>query len=256
MSGPYIPGKHENEPGLLVHGALIEGIGRQKAVDVSGLEIRHHFGRGKNAYLYFRIGIHTAFGKIIAQQQIMHGIVEGNGKDESLHILGGMDVLMIHAQRQSLSVHIFQSRRDERLLGRAQTERHGNGHGGKHLGVVRLPGYRPVAYHGPAGSLVGLSLRKAVFLIKAHGMSHDYGRAAGKRHEAYLHILLFYGAYGIKRHGLGRIQRKNTVYDGHGRGCPQHFHEGTTTDIVSAEYSSNNGGLHRTQHGGFTVSGG
>ena len=225
MPRPYIPGEHENESGLLVHGTLIERIGRQESVDVPGLEIRHHFRRRQNTYLHFRIGVYAAFGQIIAQQQIMHGIVKGNGKDEALHVLGGVHVLVIHAQGNGLPVYVFQSGSEKRHPGRPQAERHGNGHGGKHLRVIRLTGNRPVTYHGPAGCLVRLSFSKAIFLIESHRMCHNYRRTAGKGHKAYLHILLFYGAYGVKSHGLGCIQRKNAVDDRHGRRGAEHFHK-------------------------------
>ena len=43
----------------------------------------------------------------------MHRIIEGHGKLESLHILGGLDPLMLHVQSDRLAVDIFHGRHQE-----------------------------------------------------------------------------------------------------------------------------------------------
>ena len=74
-------------PTLFIHGALIERIRGEIAVDVARSQVRHHLGRRHDANLHVLIGMDAAFGEEIAQQKIMHRVVEGDAELKAFHVL-------------------------------------------------------------------------------------------------------------------------------------------------------------------------
>ena len=141
-------------------------------------------------------GIDAVLGHVVAQQVVVHRVVEGH---RELHALPGLRialVLVLDAQRDGLAVDVLHRRHGVGDGVGAGTQRDGERHRRQHMrGVVFLV-QGLVADHRPAGGLDHLHV-EAVLGVEAHGMRHDDRRGAGNRNKADLQVLL------LRRRGLG-----------------------------------------------------
>src|SRR5260221_182420 len=69
---------------LVVYRAVVEGIGAEEAVDVAGAQVRHHLRRRRDADLDVGVGIETVLRHVVAQQEVVHRVLEGHRELEAL----------------------------------------------------------------------------------------------------------------------------------------------------------------------------
>jgi len=67
MPVPDVFRQFEDEPGILIHGALIEWVGAQIAVHIAGFEICDHLRRGNHPDLNILIRMHSPVREKIPQ---------------------------------------------------------------------------------------------------------------------------------------------------------------------------------------------
>ena len=96
-----------NEADFVVHRALIERIGAEKTVDIAGPQIGHHFGRRCHPDLHIGIGVHAVLRQVVAQQKIVHRVLERHRQLEALPLLRVALVLMFVRQGNGLTVHVL-----------------------------------------------------------------------------------------------------------------------------------------------------
>ena len=169
------------------------------------------------------------FGKVIAQQIIVHRIVERNGELHALPVLRIALVLVLHGERDALPVDVLDRRHREGNRIGAQPQRDRDRHRRQHVrGVVFLVDGL-VADHGPAGGLHHLDV-EAVPGIEAERRRHDDRRRTGDRNEAYLEILFLRRAGFCENFGRG-LDRKELRDGGERRRSPDRFQESPARDI-------------------------
>ena len=126
---------------------------------------------------------------IVAQQVIVHRIVERHRELDALPVLRIALVLVLDRKRDRLAVDVFDRR--HRVGDRIGAGAHGDRdrHRRQHVrGVVFLVDGL-VAHHRPAGGLDHFDV-EAVLLVEAHRLRHDDRRGAGDRDEADLEVFL------------------------------------------------------------------
>src|SRR4029450_2308173 len=82
MSRPELLAEDENKPDPLMNGTLIKRVWTQIAVQISRLQVSDHLRRRNDSDLDFFVGIDAAFGEVVAQEEIVDGIVERNSELE------------------------------------------------------------------------------------------------------------------------------------------------------------------------------
>ena len=113
MSIPNLFRENMDEANTIEDSALGDIVWRKEAVDIVSAQIGDHFWRGNRANLDVCIRINAMFGQIIAQQIIMHRIIEGHSEFEALPHFGIALVFMLHRQRNRLTIHILNRRHSE-----------------------------------------------------------------------------------------------------------------------------------------------
>ena len=171
-------------------GALIERIGAEIAVDVVGAQVCHHLGRRHRADRDVLVGVEPVLGHVIAQQIVMHRVVERDGEPEALPVLRVALVLVLVRERDRLAVDVLDRRHRPRHRVRPDAQRDGDRHRREHVGRVVFLGQRLVADHRPAGRFHHFDV-EALLRIEAHRVGHDDRRGAGDGDEADLEVLLF-----------------------------------------------------------------
>ena len=169
--------------------ALVHRIGAEEAVDVVGAQVRDHFRRRHRADLHVGVGIDAVLREIVAQQVVVHRIVERHRELEALPLLRIALVLVLDRERDRLAVDVLHRRHRVRHRIGADAERDRERHRRQHVGRVVFLVQRLVADHRPAGGLDHFDV-EAVLRIEAHRLRHDDRRGAGDRDEADLEILL------------------------------------------------------------------
>jgi hypothetical protein len=81
---PEFLGEDVDEADLLVHRALVERVRAQEAVDVAGAQVGHHFRRRHHADLHVGVGVQAGLGQVVAQQEVVHAVLERHGELEAL----------------------------------------------------------------------------------------------------------------------------------------------------------------------------
>ena len=245
-----------DEADAVIDRALVERIRRQIPVDVFRPQVGDHFWRRQDADLDVLVGIQAVFGHIVAQQEVVHGILERHGELEALPHLRVVLVLVLGRQHDGLAVDVFHRRHGPRHLGRARPHVDRKRHRREHVRRVVFAGKRFVAGHGPAGRLDHGNV-EAVLLIEAHGMGHDDRRGAGDGHEADVQLGLLKLAAGLGHfhgHGLGFLKREHGGDGGISRPRTHRLEERPAVH-VAAEQSLHDGRLDGPGHGGFQVRG-
>ncbi len=64
---PYVLGEHVDIARVLVNGALVEGVGREVSIHVTGFEVCHHFRWGNDTDLDILVGMDSTLGQVITQ---------------------------------------------------------------------------------------------------------------------------------------------------------------------------------------------
>ena len=242
MAIPELLGEHVNESDPVVDGALVERIGAEITVDVVRSQVRDHFRRRHCADLDVGIGIDAMLGDVIAQQIVVHGVVERHRELEPFPELGVVLVLVLDRERDRLAVDVLDRRHGVRDRVRPGAERDGKRHRREHMGCVVFLVQGLVANDRPAGGLDHLHVQ-SVLAVEAHGMRHDDGGGAGDRDEPDLEILLFNGAGIGKR--LGRcLEREELRQGGQGRRCADCFEECTARGFPRKDSAHHRRGDH------------
>ena len=189
MPVPDVLRQDVDEADAVVDRALVDRIGRQEAVDVVGAQVGDHLRRRHRADLDVLVGIEPVLGDVVAQQIIVHRVVERHRELEALPRLRIALVLVLDRERDRLAVDVLHRRHGVGDRIGADAERDRERHRRQHVrGVVFLV-QRLVADHRPAGGLDHLDV-ESVLRIEAHRMRHDDRRGAGDRDEADLEVLL------------------------------------------------------------------
>ena len=230
MSLPDVLRQHVEEAHAVEHGALIHRIGPEEAVDIIGAEVRHHFRRRHGADLDVLVGIEAMFGDVVAQQIIVHRIVERHRELHAFPRLRIALVLVLDCECDGLTIDVLDRRRGIGDRIRAYAERNGDRHRRQHMGGVIFFVDGLVADHRPAGSFDHVDV-ETVLLVEAHGLRHDDRRGASDRNEADLKIFLLDGA--VLREHLGRCSEREELRDRseRGRGADR-FEESAARDIL------------------------
>ena len=189
MPVPDLLRQDMDEADAVVDGALVDRVGRQEAVDVVGAQVGDHLGRRHGADLDVRVGIDAVLGHVVAQQVVVHRVVEGHRELEALPGLGIALVLVLDGERDGLAVDVLDRRHGVGDRIGADAHRDRERHRREHVGGVVFLVERLVADHGPAGGLHHLHV-EAVLGVEAHRVRHDDGRGAGDRDEPDLEVLL------------------------------------------------------------------
>ena len=128
-----------DEPDPIEYGALIERIRPEKAVDIVGPEVCDHFRWRHRADLDIGVGVEPGLGDIVAQQVVMHRIVEGNSEFQTLPLRRVALVLVLQRESDRLAVDVFDCRHRPRLRCSTGAKRDRERHRRQHVrGVVFL----------------------------------------------------------------------------------------------------------------------
>src|SRR5207245_1688934 len=95
MAGPDVLREHPDEADLLEDRALVERIGPEISVEVTGAQVRDHLRRWHRADLYVLVRIHSGLGQHVAEQEIVHRVIEGHPELEALHLSRALDALVL-----------------------------------------------------------------------------------------------------------------------------------------------------------------
>ena len=234
MPFPDFFGQDVDEADALINRALVEGVGRQIPVKVSGAQVRDHLGRRHNADLDIDIRVQTEFGNVVAQQEVVHRILERHAKGHAFPHFRVALVQMFVRQHDRLTVDVFHRRHDVGFGHRPGPQRHRQWHRRQHVAGVVFPRQRLVARHGPARRLNDRGIQ-SIAAVKAQRFRHDDRCGAGDRHKANVQISLFRRAQIIHNGGLRLVQRKHRRQRRSHRRSAHHAHERPPPNIALAK---------------------
>ena len=213
MAVPDLLRQHVDEADAVVDRALVHRIGREEAVDVVGAQVRHHLRRRHRADLDVAVRIEAVLRHVVAQQVVVHRVVERHGELEALPGLRVAPVLVLDRERDRLAVDVLDRGHGVGHRARARAQRDGERHRREHVrGVVFLV-QRLVADHRPARGLHHLDV-EPVLRVEAHRVRHDDRRRAGDRDEADLELLLLELACALRERFLGAPSGKSAEMRG------------------------------------------
>src|SRR5690606_36508908 len=239
---PDLFGQHVNETHPVVYRALVDRIRRQEAVQVSGTQVRHHVGRGHCADLNVTIRINAVFGQVVAQQVVVHGVVERNRQTEPFPVTRITLVLVLHGQRDRLPVDVFSRGHGPGNGLRPGAHRQGQRHGRQHVRSVVFTRQRLVAYDCPTGGLDHLDIQ-AVPAVIPQRVRHDDGRCTRNRNEAYFQLRLLQWSRRRCKGFTRRREREEAGYCREGR-ARTHCLQEIATQPVIREHRLHDGALH------------
>ena len=240
MAVPQFLGQQMDEAHAVIDRALVERIGPEEAVDIVGAQVGDHLRRRHRADLDILVGIESVLGHVVAQQVVVHRVVEGHGELEALPLLGIALVLVLDRESDRLAVDVLDRRHRVRHGVRADAQRDRERHRRQHVGGVVFLGQRLVADHRPAGRLDHFDV-EPLLGIEAHRMGHDDRRGAGDRDEADLEVL-FLGCPTLGKRLSGHAEWQ------HGR---DRRHRGGRADGRQKLPPRCVDGENRTKHGGI-----
>ena len=88
MAFPDLLRQHVDEADAVIDRALVHRIGAEEAVDIVGAQVGDHLRRRHRADLHVGVGIDAVLGEIIAQQVVVHRVVERHRELEALPLFG------------------------------------------------------------------------------------------------------------------------------------------------------------------------
>lgn len=236
-----------DEADPLVDRTLVERVGREETVDVAGAQVGDHLRRRDDANLDVPIRIETVLGHVVAQQEVVHRVLEGHAEGEAAPLRGVALVLMVVVQHDRLAVDVLDGRGNEVPRTGAGAQGHGQRHRRQHVGGVVVVVERVVADQRPAGGLDHVDV-EAVALVEAHGVGHDDRRGAGDGDEAHVQAGLLQRAEVLLD---GRLDGVHREQGGQGRGhgaAPHQLHELAAVHVAVAEDAAHQGALHHPVH--------
>ncbi len=135
-------------------------------------------------------------GNVVAQQEVVHGVVERHAEFETFPLFRVAFVLVLVVQHDGLAVDVFHRGHDIGRRRRTGTHGHRQWHRGQHVRgfVLAVEGFIPG--HRPAGGLDHIHIQ-TVLGIEAHGLGHDDRGGTGNGNEADLELGLFQRPHGI-----------------------------------------------------------
>src|SRR5258708_5917736 len=189
--------------------------------------------------LHVDIGVETVLGEIIAQQVIVHGIIEGHGELETLPVLRIALVLVLDRKRDRLAVDVLNRRHG--VGQRIGAGAHGDGerHRREHVGGVVFLVDGLVADHRPARGLDDFDV-EPVLGVKPHRRRHDDPGRPSDREEADLDVFLLQRAAFGKCFGRGPQREELRQRSDRSRSAHR-FQERAARDVARK---------HRAHHGG------
>ena len=238
MAVPDVLGEDVDEADLVEHGALVERIGAEEAVDVPGAQVGDHLGRRRHAQLDVAVRVQSMLGQVVAQQEVVDRVLEGDRELEALPVARVAVVLVLERERDRLPVDVLDGGHAHRLRRAALADRHRQRHRRQEVRGVELAVDHLVAHQRPAGGLAEGDVQ-ALRLVHAHRVGHDQGRGAVDRDEADLEVLLLERARFFHRIGLQAGQRQQRTDRRHQR-RPAH-----RLDQVAARGVMGKQGAHR-----------
>ena len=187
MSFPDVLGEHVDETHAVVHRALIHRVRREEAVEVVSSEVCDHLRRRHGAYLNVAVGIEPVLGHEVAQQVVVHRIIERHPELEAFPLFRIALVLVLDRERDRLPVDVFDRSHGVGNGLRAHTQRDREGHRREHVRRVVFLVDRLVANDGPACGLHHVDVQ-TLAAVEAHRLRHDDRRCAGDRNESHFQI--------------------------------------------------------------------
>ena len=208
MPVPDLLGKLKNESRVFVDRPLVKGIGGQISIDVTGLQISHHFWRRNHTNLDVLIGMHSSFSQVVTKEIVVHRKIEGDTEPKPFHIGSGLHILVLDMQGNGLPIDVFDGRHVERLRDRSDAHRNRQWHRRQHMCRVDFPVDRPISDHRPPGRSFDRRIQ-TILLIEPQRFRHDDRCGAGDRNEADAQIFLFRFPAGLFREGDQPSERKH-----------------------------------------------
>ena len=161
-------------------------------------------GGGTDADLDVGVGIEAVLRHVVAQQVVVHRVVERHRELEALPLLRIALVLVLDGQRDGLAVDVLDRRHACRGPGSSPTPIVIASGIGESMWAASYSLLMVLSrIDGPAGGLDHLDV-EAVLAVEAHRVRHDDRRGAGDRDEADLEVLL------LRRGGLGEHFRRQS----------------------------------------------
>jgi hypothetical protein len=234
VSVPDLFGEEMDEADAVVDRPLIHGIGRQEAVDVVGTQVGDHLGRRYGADLHVPIRIQAMLGEVVAQQIVVHRVIEGDGELEPLPVGRVALVLVLHREGDRLAVDVLDRRHGPGNGVGSCADRDGQGHRGEHVGRVVLFRQGFIAHDGPTGGLDHLDV-EPVLRVVPQRMRHDDGRRAGDGDEADAQLGLLEWPIGLREDLFREPEREDARDRGQGRPCPDRLQEATPLGVPREE---------------------
>ena len=193
----------------------LTGSGAEEAVDILGAQVRHHLGRRNSADLDVSIGINPVLGDVVAQQIVVHRVVERHRELEAFPVFRIALLLVLDRERDRLAVDVFDRRHrvGNRIGAGAECDR--ERHRRQHVGGVVFLVERLVADHRPAGGLDHLHI-EALLAVEAEWVRHDDRGGASNRNKSDLEIGLLerctlgkHLGCGLKREELRQCRQRS-----------------------------------------------
>jgi hypothetical protein len=100
------PGSTMDESRAVVNRSLVERVRAEETVDVVRAQVRHHLRRRHRTDLDVLVRVDPVLRHVVAQQVVVHRIVEGHGELEALPGFGIAPALVLHRERDRLSVDV------------------------------------------------------------------------------------------------------------------------------------------------------
>ena len=128
-----------DEADAVIDRALVHRVGGEEPVDVVGPQVGDHVRRRDGADLHVGIGVDPGLREVVAQQVIVHRIVEGHRELEALPALRVAPVLVLHRQGDRLAVDVLHRRHRVGDGVRSDAEGDGDGPSAPACGRRRIP---------------------------------------------------------------------------------------------------------------------
>ena len=185
-------------------------------------------------------------GEVVAQQVVVHRIIERDGELESFPVLRVAPVLVLHRQGDGLTVDVLDGGRGIGLRRCANPHGDRDRHRREHVRGVIFFVQGLVANDGPPCRFDRLDVQ-SLFLVETHRVGHDDRRGARDRDEAHFDGCLLELARALGEHLCRCRQRKHRRERRKRRGRADRLKKPSAHGIL---------GEHRAHHGLLDHAGG
>ena len=235
MAVPQVLREKMDEPGAFVDRALVERLGPQIPVDVARPQLGDHLRRGNDPDGNVPIGIQAVLGDVVAQQQVLHRVLEGNAESHPLPLRRIAVALVQSAQRDRLAVHVRQGGGAGQVGTGPDSEARGERHGRGHERGVVLAVEHEVADQRPSRRLHQHHLQ-ALQSVEAHPVGDQQRSGARGRKKADPQLLPLQRAARFLREHLRGGEREER---------PDGAEQGTPTEAAQHPAPPDDGAGHR-----------